>query len=62
MAGRRARRGGVHELRIALYLTQELLLLLEQAGFQDVTMRAGYEDREPTAEDEFVVFLARKAS
>ena len=42
--------------------TQELLLLLEQAGFEDVTMRAGYEDREPTAEDQFVVFLARKAS
>ena len=51
----------VHELRIALYFTQELLLLLDQAGFQDVTMRAGYEDREPTAEDDFVVFLARKS-
>ena len=50
-----------HELHITLYFTHEVALLLEQTGFRDVTTRAGYEDRAPTADDEFVVFLARKA-
>jgi len=38
----------------------EVGLLLEQAGFVDVELRAGYEDRPPTGDDDFVVFLARK--
>ena len=49
-----------HELHMTLYFTHELALLLEQTGFQEVTTRAGHEDRPPTAADEFVVFLARK--
>jgi hypothetical protein len=51
---------GTHMLNLNLYFTHELVLLLERAGFDEVQVRAGYEDREPTAEDDFHVFLARK--
>ena len=43
-----------------LYFTNELALLLERAGFRDVELRAGYEEREPTGDDDFVVFVAKK--
>ena len=49
-----------HTLAMTLYFTQEMVLLLEAAGFVDVELRAGYEDRPPTADDDFVVFIARK--
>ncbi len=49
-----------HELRMTLYFTHEIELMLERAGFVDVELRAGYEDRPPTADDDCVVFLARK--
>lgn len=49
-----------HELRMTVYFTNELVLMLERAGFTDVSLRAGYTDAEPTAEDDFVVFVARK--
>jgi SAM-dependent methyltransferase len=49
-----------HTLRMALYFTHELLLMLERVGFTDVALRGDYTDDEPTAETEFVVFIARK--
>jgi len=49
-----------HMLVMTLYFTHELRLLLEQAGFVDLELRAGYEDRPPTGDDDFVVFVARK--
>jgi len=49
-----------HVLRMTLYFTNELLLMLERAGFSDVELRAGYEDRAPTSDDDFVVFIATK--
>ena len=49
-----------HALELTSYFTHELRLLLEQAGFVDVELRAGYEDRPPTSDDDFVVFVARK--
>lgn len=49
-----------HTLDLTLYFTHELLLLLEQAGFVDVELRAGYRDEPPTADDDFVVFVATK--
>jgi len=49
-----------HVLEMTLYFTHEIRLLLEQAGFVDVRMCAGYEDRPPTGDDDFVVFVARK--
>jgi SAM-dependent methyltransferase len=50
---------GTHVLHLNLYFTHELVLLLERAGFSDVELRGGYEDREPTADDRFVVVHAR---
>lgn len=49
-----------HVLRMTMYFTNELLLMLEAAGFVDVELRAGYEDEPPTSDDEFVVFVAKK--
>ena len=49
-----------HVLEMTLYFTHEVRLLLEQAGFVEVELRAGYEDRPPTSDDDFVVFIARK--
>jgi hypothetical protein len=49
-----------HVLRMSMYFTQELVSLLELAGFTDVTLRGDYLDEEPTADTDFVVFIARK--
>ena len=49
-----------HELELNMYFTHEVALLLERAGFVDVQLRAGYDERAPTADDDFVVFVARK--
>ena len=48
-------------LTINLYFRNELLLLLEQAGFADVRIEGDHNDRPATSEDDFVVFVARKA-
>jgi len=34
--------------------------MLELAGFVDVTVRAALTDAQPTADDDFLVFTARK--
>jgi SAM-dependent methyltransferase len=49
-----------HILKMTLYFTHELRLLLEQAGFTDIVLHGDYEDVEPTVDTEFVVFIARK--
>lgn len=49
-----------HTLKTNLYFRNELLLMLAAAGFQDVTVRAGYTDVAPTADDTILVFIARK--
>jgi SAM-dependent methyltransferase len=49
-----------HLLRMNLYFAHELRMLLERAGFSDVVARAGYEDRPPEADDDFVVYSARR--
>ena len=46
---------------MTLYFKEELVLMLERAGFHDVEVRAGYTGAEPTGEDDFLVFSARKA-
>ena len=48
-----------HELSMRCYFHDQLVLMLRAAGFEDVEVRAGYEDRPPTADDDFVVFVAR---
>lgn len=49
-----------HTLDIGLYFTNELVLMLERAGFEVVAVHGGHEERAATADDDFVVFLARK--
>jgi hypothetical protein len=43
-----------------LYFRNEILLLLANAGFADVSVRAGYSARKPTADDTMLVFIARR--
>jgi SAM-dependent methyltransferase len=49
-----------HLLKLTLYFKEELLLLLEGAGFVEVDVRGQYNDAAPTPEDDFLVFVARK--
>jgi hypothetical protein len=48
-------------LQLTLYFTNEIVLMLERAGFASIDVRAGYSDAAPTADDDFVVFIAKKA-
>lgn len=43
-----------------LYFPEELRILLERAGFADVEARGGYDDAPPTADHDFLVFVARR--
>ena len=49
-----------HTLDIGLYFTHELVLMLERAGFDVAAVHGGHEERAATADDDFVVFVARK--
>jgi SAM-dependent methyltransferase len=48
-----------HLLDIGLYFKNELLLMLERAGFEDVVVQGDHNDAAPTGSDEFLVFVAR---
>ena len=50
----------IHRLDIGLYFKNELLLMLERAGFDDVVVHGDHVEADPTPDDEFVVFVARK--
>jgi SAM-dependent methyltransferase len=43
-----------------LYFRNEILLMLTDAGFKDVSVRAGYSVRKPTVDDTMLVFIARR--
>ncbi len=43
-----------------LYFAQEVLLLLDGAGFDDVRVEAAYQDRPATPDDGTVIFIARR--
>ena len=47
-------------LTINLYFRNELLLMLERAGFASVEVQGDHNDRPATPDDEFLVFVARK--
>ncbi len=49
-----------HTIAMTLYFTHEIVLMLERTGFVDIQVRGALSDREPTADDDFVVFIARK--
>jgi SAM-dependent methyltransferase len=42
------------------YSRNELLLMLERAGFDEVAVRGDHTDEEPTGTDDFLVFIAGK--
>jgi hypothetical protein len=47
-------------LQESLYFRNELLLLLAQAGFLEVEVRAGYTEAQATMEHGMLVFVAKK--
>jgi SAM-dependent methyltransferase len=49
-----------HTISIRSYFRDELLLMFDRAGFADVVVRGDYIDAEPTADSEFLVFIAEK--
>ncbi len=49
-----------HRLDIGLYFKNELLLMLERAGFAEVVVHGDHVEAPPTPDDEFVVFVATK--
>src|SRR5262249_34340796 len=49
-----------HTLSMRGYFRDEILLLLDRAGFADVEVRADYVDEPPTADSEMLVFIARR--
>jgi hypothetical protein len=49
-----------HVLKMTLYFTHEIVLMLERAGFVDIEVGAGYTGAEPTSDDDFVVLVAKK--
>ena len=51
-----------HTLHINFYFVHELVMMIERAGFADVVVHGGHEERPATREDEFVVFVARKTA
>jgi hypothetical protein len=48
-------------LTVNVYFAGELVMMLERAGFVDVRVRGGYEDRDPTPEDAMIVLVATRA-
>jgi hypothetical protein len=49
-----------YDLKINIYLVQEVLLMLHHAGFRDMTVEAGYTGRPATRDDGMVTFVATK--
>jgi len=49
-----------HTITIRMYFRDELVMMLERAGFTEVDVRGGYTDAEPTPDDEYLVFRARR--
>ncbi|MFL5919057.1 MAG: class I SAM-dependent methyltransferase [Gaiellaceae bacterium] len=49
-----------YALTINLYFKNELLAMLLLAGFGDVVVQGDHNDAEPTADDDFLVFVAMK--
>ncbi len=49
-----------HSLRINFYFKNELLLLLERAGFTDIVVHGDHRQEAPTRVSDFVVFVAKK--
>jgi SAM-dependent methyltransferase len=51
-----------HRLDIGIYFANELRLMLEQAGFDDVVVHGDHVEAPPTPDDDFVVLVARTST
>ena len=49
-----------HRLHLNFYFKNELLLLLERAGFKDTVVQGDHREEAPTKDSDFVVFVAKK--
>ena len=49
-----------HVLTTKLFFKNELVLMLEKAGFVDITVQAGYTGVAPTADDDTLVFIGKR--
>jgi hypothetical protein len=49
-----------HMLTIGLYFKNELLLMLERAGFANVAVEGDHNDADATTADDFLVFVAKR--
>jgi SAM-dependent methyltransferase len=49
-----------HALTIRSYFRDELVLMLRNARFTEVDVRGGYAGEEPTADHDFLVYIARR--
>jgi SAM-dependent methyltransferase len=49
-----------HMLHINLYFKNELLLMLERAGFRDIVVHGDHREEPPTKDSDFVVFVGNK--
>ena len=49
-----------HHLTANVYFSGEIVMMLERAGFGRVEVRGAYNDRPPTADDPFLVYLAHR--
>jgi hypothetical protein len=50
----------IQRLDIGLYFKNELLLMLERAGFGHVVVHGDHVEVDPTPDDEFIVFVAQR--
>jgi hypothetical protein len=48
-----------HEISVRCFFRDELVLMLERAGFRHVTVTGDYSDDPPTAESRFLVYRAQ---
>jgi SAM-dependent methyltransferase len=49
-----------HRLTMRMYFRDELVLMLRNAGFADIGVRGGYAEEAPTADHDFLVYIARR--
>jgi SAM-dependent methyltransferase len=49
-----------HAISLRMYFRDELLLMLERAGFGDIDVRGDHTDEPATADHEFLVYIARR--
>lgn len=50
----------VHRLDMELYFKNEVLLMLERAGFDEIIVHSDHVEADPTPDDEFIVFVAKR--